>query len=620
MEFELLNSIASPEDLKRLNEKEKITLCSQIRSFLIEKVNKTGGHLASNLGVVELTVAIHSVFDSPRDHIIFDVGHQAYVHKLITGRRDAFEDLRCPGGLSGFTTRKEGAHDPFGAGHSSTAISAALGFAQADRLTGSDSYSVCIVGDGAFTGGMIHEALNNIDKDLKLVIVLNENRMSISQNKGAFAAYLARVRVSEGYMKWKRGTNSVLKKIPLIGKPIISLLSFIKNKIKKLVYSNNFFEELGLYYIGPVNGNDYKTIERALAEAKRLNKSVIIHTYTKKGKGYEPAEKSPHSFHSISISNSDKPAFHSIFAEELNLLAENDDKITAVTAAMGIGTGLSAFGEKFPERYFDVGIAEEHALTFSAGLCASGFKPYVAIYSTFLQRAYDNILHDVALQDLPVRMIIDRAGLAPSDGPTHHGIFDVAFLSHIPNVEIIAPVTYGSLRAAVRSTSDSKHPVAIRYPNLAENENIDRVFYSDGKYSEFGVRCDFSGSSPECVFVTYGSITDNVIKAKKLLSMQGIDTGIILVERLRPFGKTVDFISQYASCAKKILFVEEGIKNGGFSMITSDILREKYPSFVYKKMSISAIDDNFASPDTVTDLYDYLALSPEKIADAMKNM
>lgn len=621
MSYKFLNNIESPEDVKKIESADIPELCSEIRSFLVENVERKGGHLASNLGVTELTVALHRVFDSPKDKIIFDVGHQAYVHKLITGRKNGFSSLREPGGLSGFTTRRESEHDPFGAGHSSTSISAALGFAEASALRKTDDYTVCVIGDGAYTGGMVHEALNNCKRDLKLIIVINENRMSISKNSGAFASYLAKIRISKGYRRCKKGASSILNHIPLLGKPLYKLFSKVKNTIKNLIYSASYFEDLGLYYIGPVNGNDYGAIEKALEEAKNTGKCAVVHAYTKKGKGYEPAEKAPDGFHSVSNGGKPSQTLHSVFAEELIDISESNQDVAAVTAAMGIGTGLDLFGKKHPERYFDVGIAEAHALTFSAGLAAAGLKPYVAIYSTFLQRGYDNIVHDIALQNLPVRMIIDRAGLAVNDGATHHGIFDVAFLSHIPTVALFAPVTYGSLRYALRNTVDFEGPVALRYSNEAECDKIRKKFYPDGDYSKMGVIADFeAGDTPEYVFVTYGSICSNVIEAERILLQEGIRTGILLVEKLKPYSDTADKISALLRGAKKVLFVEEGIKNGGFSMICSQCLRDEHDLSEETKIAIQAIDDNFAIPDKRCDIYEYLGFSPKALAEKIKNI
>ena len=621
MEYNLLDSVASPENLRRIPEEDIPKLCEQIREFLIENSLRTGGHLASNLGVTELSVALHRVFDSPKDHIIFDVGHQAYVHKMLTGRRDRFSELRQPGGLSGFTLRRESEHDPFGAGHSSTSISASLGFAEADALSGNDAYSVCVVGDGACTGGMIHEALNNCRSDLKLIIILNENRMSISKNKGAFAQYIAKMRMSKGYRRWKSGTNNALEHTPLIGKPIRRMLSFFKGKLKRIVYSNNYFEELGLYYIGPVDGNDYAVMEQALRRAKELGKCTVIHAYTKKGKGYEPAELSPDDFHSVSGDTVTPKTLHGVFADELVNMAKENERTVAVTAAMGKGTGLSYFGEQFPKRYFDVGIAEEHALTFSAGLAASGMNPYVAIYSTFLQRGYDNIIHDIALQNLPVRIMIDRAGLAVSDGATHHGIFDVAFLSHIPNITLFAPVTYGTLCEAMHVCDKIDGPTAIRYANSSQLASIKERFYSDECYSRLGAVADFDpNESPEALFVTYGNITDKVISAERSLSERGVRTGIVLVEKLRPYSDSLDLLYPLIKNAKSILFVEEGIKIGGYAMTAAALLREKYSDFAEKRIAIAAIDDTFASPEQKCDIYDFVGLSSEKISERMLDL
>lgn len=613
MSYKILEKINSPADLKELSEEDVLLLSDEVREFLVEEVEKTGGHLASNLGVVELTLAIHRVFDSPKDHIIFDVGHQAYVHKIVTGRRERFEDLRRPGGLSGFTLRRESEHDPFGAGHSSTSVSAALGFAEADRLSGKSCYTVCVIGDGAYTGGMVHEALNNCKPDLPLVIILNENGMSISHNRGTFASYLARVRISERYLKWKRNTNTALEKIPLIGEGLKRFLTFVKKKIKKVLYTSNYFEELGLYYIGPIDGSDYRKIEHALSEAKRIGKTVVVHVKTKKGKGYSPAEKSPDGYHSLGKAKSGD-TFHSVFAEELIDVAESDEKIVAVTAAMGIGTGLDVFGLKFPKRYFDVGIAEEHALTFSAGLAANGYKPFAAIYSTFLQRGYDNVLHDVALQSLPVNLIIDRAGLALGDGATHHGIFDVAFLSHIPGVSLYAPASYESLRRTVRLAAKSDSPVAIRYPNSPEFDLMGVDFKRLTDSEDVLVSFDES-SAPAHIIVTYGKIVENCIKARKLCLEEGIDVGIILVEKIKPYAPVVKSILPIISNSERVVYVEEGIKNGGAAMIFADTLRTLGFSPDSVGFDIIAIDDSFASPEYKCDLYDYVGLSPEKIAE-----
>lgn len=621
MEYNILGTISSPSDLKKLSKKELNILMSEIRSFLVDNVERSGGHLASNLGATELTVAIHRIFDSPTDHVIFDVGHQSYVHKILTGRKERFDTLRTTGGLSGFTKREESEHDPFGAGHSSTSVSAALGFAEADRLMGRDSFTVAVVGDGAYTGGMVHEALNNCDPDLKLVIILNENGMSISVNKGSFANYLSRVRISKGYRRWKAGTNSIIAKIPLIGKPLKSFFTFVKNKFKNMFFSSNYFEDLGLYYLGPIDGNDYKKVESALKKAKQLGKTVIVHLKTVKGKGYAPAEGAPDSFHSVYSKKEAESTFHSKFSEKLIEMAGNDKKLVGITAAMGMGTGLDAFGKAYPDRYFDVGIAEEHALTFSAGLAAAGINPYVAIYSTFLQRGYDNIIHDIALQNLPVKIMIDRAGLAVGDGATHHGIFDVAFLSHIPNLTVISPITYSALNRALDYSAEADGPVAIRYPNAQESSEVVRAFYNSENIDRLGAKADFTPDyAPENVFITYGTLARRTLKAENIVRENGVrSVGTVLLEVLKPYNIVAKSIMPYLKNAKRIVFAEEGIKSGGAAMLLREELIKLGFDTSRCEYIISAIDDNFASPDTPCELYDYVGLSPEKIAEKMIN-
>ncbi len=605
MNYEYLYAINSPSDLKALRDDDMPRLAEEIRAFLIEKVETAGGHLASNLGVVELTLALHRMFDSPADRIIFDVGHQSYVHKLLTGRRDDFSTLRTPGGLSGFTSRRESPHDPFGAGHSSTAVSAALGFAEADRLSGERRYTVCVVGDGAYTGGMVHEALNNCKSELPLVIVLNENGMSISSNKGAFAAYLSRVRVSSGYRRLKRGVSALLSRIPLVGKPTKRLLGFIKRRIKKLVYRQNYFEQLGLYYIGPIDGNDYGKCARALKEAKELGRSVVVHVKTKKGKGYAPAEDAPDEYHNLAAYK--ERSFRDVAAEELIRLAGEDKSIVAVTAAMGIGTGLCAFGETYPDRYFDVGIAEPHALTFSAGLAAAGLSPFAAIYSTFLQRGYDNIIHDIALQQLPVKLLIDRTGLSLSDGATHHGIFDAAFLSHVPGMTVLSPITYSSLRQAIKEAASADGPVAVRYPGTAESERIRDSFshIGDGVYTDFDVN-----RAPENIFVTYGALAENALAAEQLLAVDGISAGTVILERLKPLAPVCDRLLPILSGVKLLVLAEEGVRRGG----VMEALSSAFLGKIGADVKICAIDDSFAAPEHPSDLYDCVGLSPEKLA------
>lgn len=615
MEYPILDKINSPDDLKALDKDSIEPLAKEIRSFLIETVEKRGGHLASNLGVVELTLALHTVFDSPSDRIIFDVGHQSYVHKLITGRRADFDTLRVPGGLCGFTKRTESEHDPFGAGHSSTSLSAALGFAEADKLKGGGAHTVCVIGDGAYTGGMIHEALNNCTPELPMVIILNENGMSISQNKGAFASYISRVRVSRRYIRLKRGANNLLALIPIIGIPLRKFFSFTRDRIKNILYSTNYFEELGLYYIGPIDGNNYNKLEKALKRAKELGKTVVVHIKTQKGRGYTPAESFPTTYHSVSKAVG--KTFGSAFAEQLIGMANDDARIVAVTAAMGVGTGLDPFAKKFPDRYFDVGIAEPHAVTFASGLAASGLLPFVTVYSTFLQRAYDNVLHDAALQGLPIKIMIDRAGLSLGDGATHHGIFDVSFLSSVPDMTIISPISYESLNDAITYAAASEGPIAIRYPNSSENTEALSEF-SRISNSRFAPLCDFSlDDIPEYIFITYGSIFGHVISAERILKTRGIRTGVIVSEALKPYSDAAKAIYPLLSSCEKVVFVEEGIKSGGASQnLLTELISLGFDASG-KRVEIAAIDDNFASPDKICDLYDYVGLSPERIAERM---
>ena len=598
-----LDQINSPEDLKALPEKELGALANEIRTFLIEKVTEHGGHLSSNLGAVELTLAIHRVFSTPKDHLIFDVGHQSYTHKLITGRREGFSVLRQGGGMSGFPKRSESEHDCFGTGHASTSLSAALGFAEADRIAGSDAYTVCVLGDGAYTGGMIHEALNNCRKKLNLIIVINENEMSISKNIGRFAKNLSGLRSNDGYFRTKRATSSFLLHIPLIGKSLHHFLWRIKTALKSALYGSNYFENLGLAYLGPVDGNDEEAVERLLREAKKTHQSCVIHVKTQKGKGYPAAEHHPDLYHGMSPASKKAPAGTS-FSEEMGMLitakAIKNERICAITAAMEAGTGLQRFRAYHPSRFFDVGIAEEHAVTFAAGLAANGCLPIVAIYSTFLQRSYDNILHDVALQKLPVIFCVDRAGLNAADGATHHGIFDVAFLSQVPHMRIYTPITRTGLHASLTAALESGMPCAIRYPNGYEDPSVVSAFYGNAMPCGIGVRNNFLHSpkdTPEAldgVIVTHGRIVLEAMKACELLREQGREVGILLLEQIKPYdevAKQVSALLPQKSC--KVVFLEEEIRKGGMGMLLSDAL-SSYEVMANKESVIMAIDEDFA--------------------------
>lgn len=617
-----LPTIHSPADLRALPAEAIPALCAEIRETLVETVSQNGGHLASNLGAVELSVAMHRVFDCPHDHFIFDVGHQSYVHKLLTGRYERFCTLRQGGGLSGFTKRSESEYDCFGAGHSSTSLSAALGFAQGDRMAGSDAFTVAVVGDGAFTGGMIHEALNNITPGLRLIIIINENEMSISKNIGRFATHMARLRRKSGYFHAKKGISRFVKRIPGVGNRLFCAIRDTKKAIKNAMYGSNYFEDLGLYYLGPADGNDYEAVEALLTEAKKLNESVVIHLKTRKGKGYAPAEADPGRYHgmppagSVSCEN-----FSHRLGEILIDCAREDDRICAITASMSEGTGLESFRAARPDRFFDVGIAEEHALTFAAGLAADGYRPVTAIYSSFMQRAYDQIIHDIALQDLPVLMCIDRAGLNGADGATHHGMFDVSFLSAIPGVTIYTPVTFAGLELSVRAALRAGKPAAIRYPNGGECDRIRAAFYPAGDPGEIGVRVSppADGQPPMAFIITHGRITAEALTARETLAAEGIPVGILLCEYLKPYDRLAAEVRSHLPDGVPVLFVEEEIRAGGFGMMLSDAL-SVYPDFTARRHAILAVEDNFVIQDKPEPIRHTAGVDAEAIAARVRQL
>ncbi len=602
-EIKYLNRIKSPADFKAISKEEMPCVAEEIRGELVRIVSENGGHLSSNLGVVELTMAIHRIFDTPRDHVIFDVGHQSYVHKLLTGRYDKMSTIRQSGGLCGFTNREESEHDCFGAGHSSTSLSAGLGFAMSDKLNCSDAYTVVVVGDGAYTGGMIHEALNNCRKDLRLIIILNENEMSISKNIGRFAQNLSKLRTSPGYFKTKRATGAFLRKIPLIGNFMFKCVLAVKKIFKNVLYGSNYFESMGLTYLGPIDGNDYSAVESLLKEAKKMNESVVVHLKTVKGKGYSPAEKAPDIYHGMAPTSKEKTEAQN-FSEHMGRyileMAKDDKRICAITAAMCDGTGLCEFRDTIPERFFDVGIAEEHALTFAAGLAANGMRPIVAIYSTFLQRGFDNIIHDIALQALPVVICVDRAGLNAADGATHHGMFDVAFLSEIPNLKIYTPATYDVLKVCLEQALSQGVPCAIRYPNGFQDNRVVEEFYNGAVIGIPSARSNFQKESVlSTVIITHGRMAAMALEAKDKLNELGHSTGIILLEMLKPYDKC----AQNITCLLpknpcNIIFLEEEIKSGGMGMNLSNDLM-KYDIVKNKKMCIMAVDDNFVTQRAV---------------------
>lgn len=621
--YPLLDGISSPDDLKALPAEAMPALGQEIRDCIVERVTENGGHLASNLGVVELTLALHRVFATPKDHIIFDVGHQCYVHKLLTGRWDRFSTLRRGGGLSGFPKRSESEHDAFGTGHSSTSLSAALGFAEADRIQGSDAYTVCVLGDGAYTGGMIHEALNNCRKNLRLIVILNENEMSISKNIGRFAKSLSRLRTSRGYIRTKNLTSSVLRKIPLVGKPMFHFLLRVKLALKAALYGSNYFENLGLHYFGPVDGNDEATVERLLREAKATRQSCVIHLKTTKGKGYAPAEENPGQYHGLSPRGrkaSHGNSFSQEMGEVLCSLAEKDARICAITAAMTDGTGLRSFAEKYPERFFDVGIAEAHAVTFAAGLAADGMRPVVAVYSSFLQRAYDSLIHDVALQRLPVVFCVDRAGLNAADGATHHGIFDVAYFSQIPGMRIYTPITRDALRRSIAEAMAFDGPSAIRYPNGFESPLVVDAFYRTSAES-LGVRADYTEEEREsldAVILTHGRMVLEAMHAKELLAVRGIRVGILLLEYLKPYEEIAKKILPWLPDTPcRVAFLEEEISAGGMGMLLSEEL-SRAEKMNNKAVLRLALKDSFGEPLREGSILTTVGLDAEQIARALE--
>ena len=620
----ILSGIHGPRDVQALHDGQIPALCAELRDTLVETVTENGGHLASNLGAVELSVAIHRVFNCPQDHVIFDVGHQSYVHKLLTDRYERFSTLRQGGGISGFTKRDESAYDCFGAGHSSTSLSAALGFAQADRMTGSDAYTVVVLGDGAFTGGMIHEALNNVTRGLRLIIIINENEMSISKNIGRFATHMARLRRKSGYFNAKSRISRVIKHIPLIGNWLFCAIRDAKKAFKNAMYGSNYFEDLGLYYLGPADGNDYASVELLLKEAKKLNDSVVIHLKTRKGKGYAPAEAEPGVYHGMPPAGTEPcENFSSRLGEILTRVSDEDDRVCAITAAMSEGTGLESFRAAHPKRFFDVGIAEEHALTFAAGLAASGYRPVTAIYSTFLQRAYDQIIHDIALQHLPVVMCIDRAGLSQADGATHHGMFDVSFLSSIPGVTIYTPATFAGLELSLRTALEAETPSAIRYPNGGECSRVLAAFYPDGAPTSIGVRADCKPADKaamQAVILVHGRMASEALTAKERLAEQGVPVGVLLCEYLKPYDKLATEVRALLPDGVPLLFAEEEIRAGGFGMMLSDALGRDPAFFEGRTHRILAVDDNFAIQDRPEPIRHTAGVDAEAMVEAVLSM
>lgn len=555
---QLLDSINSIDDFRRIDRRELKELAQEIRSFLVENVSKSGGHLASNLGVVELTIALHTAFSSPKDAFVFDVGHQAYVHKILTGRRAEFHTLRKKGGISGFPKRSESEHDAFNTGHASTSISAAIGMLRADAMLGRTRFVTAIIGDGALTGGMCMEALNDAGQSkLPLIVVVNDNGMSIAHNVGALSRNLYKMRASGSYQRLKSCVADALIHIPKIGQRLSNRVLRFKNRIKYLLLPNVFFEEMGFTYLGPVDGHDIDALIHVLCQAKALRHPVVVHAITTKGKGYEYAENDPERFHGIgkfdpatgdSVSSS-KKSNSRVFAQELIKLAEHDPRIAAITAAMPQGTGLNEFAARFPERFFDVGIAEEHAVTMAAGMASAGAKPVVAIYSSFLQRAYDQIVHDVCLQELPVVFAIDRAGLVGEDGETHHGVYDMSFLRNLPGMIIMAPSSQEELEKMTEFAIALDSPCAIRY---------NRGSLRSTPLTQPMVLGEWEVLTPlsSVTVIAEGRLVQTALEA-----CRGLDAGVVSARFIKPIDKKL--LSTIRRTTKMVITLEDGIVSGG---------------------------------------------------------
>ena len=575
-ENNLLDKINSPADVKKLSDEQLKQLAAEIRQLLIEVISHTGGHLAPNLGVVELTLALHKVFTTPQDKLVFDVGHQAYIHKIITGRREQFPTLRQYGGLSGFPKRCESEHDAFGTGHSSTSISAALGMAAARDLQGEDYNVVAIIGDGSMTGGMAFEALNNAGTlHKKMVVVLNDNEMSISKNVGAMSDYLYHLRTGETYNKIKNDIEGWLKNMEF-GTDVLKAIRRLKGSVKYLMVPTSIFEELGFTYLGPVDGHDIHGLIEVLQAAKKIDGPVMVHVLTKKGKGYKPAEESPNKFHGTGpfeiatgkkITNPAAPiSYTEVFGKTITELADSDKKVVGLTAAMPDGTGLNIFAQAHPDRFFDVGIAEQHAVTAAAGMAAAGMKPVTAIYSTFMQRAYDSILHDICMQKLHVTMCLDRAGLVGDDGYTHHGVFDYAYLRSIPNMTIMAPKDENELRHMLKTALSFNGPISVRYPR-GSGVGVD---ITEPMHELPIGKAEVLREGKELCFWAIGSMVQSAVQAADKLKEQGIDAGVVNMRFAKPLDK--ELLIEHAKRYGKLVTLEEGVLAGGVGSEVLEIL------------------------------------------------
>lgn len=621
MQKPLLEQVNSPEDLKQLPMEQLPALCGEIRSFLLDSVSKTGGHLSSNLGTVELTVALHYALNLPQDKILFDVGHQCYTHKILTGRREEFPTLRKMGGLSGFPSPRESEYDTYISGHGNTAISVAIGVAQAKKLKGEQGCAVAVVGDGAFTGGMVYEGLNNIGKLNNLIVILNDNKMSISKNVGAMARYLTRLRTAPGYVSAKAGTEQLLRVIPLIGNSLVSGLQKAKMFLRRQIYRRStFFEEMGFQYIGIEDGHDVEALTQLIKNIRASQYApVLIHVVTTKGKGYAPAEENPGEFHGVSAFDTEhlmdpelspSESFSTQFGKTLVELGESYPRICAITAAMKYGTGLQYFYRRFPQRFFDVGMAEQHAVTFAGGLASQGMRPVVAIYSTFLQRSYDQLIHDISLMHSDVLLAIDRAGLVPGDGETHQGIYDPAFLSSV-GIQTYSPSNYEELRHWLKIlVREQDGPRAIRYSRGGQTEELAALGCSGEPYDLIGPE---SGEA-KVALVTYGTLTAQALKAKHILEQEGISVHLIKLVQICPIPQDLPALLQsYAG----VVFAEECVYEGGIGQYLESTLYESGWRGRYLRL---AVLDRHQPPGTVEELQKYNGLDPESMVNAVKEV
>lgn len=613
----VLDKINKPNDIKKINPSQYEELAADIRQFLVEKTSVNGGHLASNLGVVELTMALHLSFDFPEDKVIFDVGHQAYTHKILSGRKDMFDTLRCYGGLSGFPKRRESDFDVFDTGHSTTSISVGMGLVAARNLKGENNYVISVIGDGSLTGGMAYEAFNNMS-NIKgnYIIVLNDNNMSISPNVGGISKVLGDVRTTDSYYDLKQGVRKTLKKLPK-GDVLVDKISHTKANIKHMLVPNYIFEDMGLTYLGPVDGHDITKLLKIFKIAKRIDKPVIVHVVTRKGKGYKPAEANPSAFHGVgafdirtgkALDSSDGQDYSAIFGEKLTALAAKDKRICAITAAMPGGTGLSVFQKRFPSRCFDVGIAEEHAVTFAAGLAAGGMKPVVAVYSSFLQRAYDQILHDVCIGALPVVFAVDRAGIVGRDGETHQGIFDLSYLSTIPGMTVVAPSGRQELFKAMEFAFCYGKPIAIRYPRgVAQETDTDAPEYELG-------RAKVIAKGNTVAVVTVGNMMEEATVLCCRLKEAGLEPTLVDARFVKPVDEQC--IAQLADTHRLVVTLEENVWHGGFGEQVLKIMSDG--GFCASHMGI-ALPDKFLEHGTKKELREKYGLDAESIAKRIRD-